>query len=314
MAAQPSHSYIPIEQDELFQLDLPTMGEYVLYLPKEGEALVECQDRFALNAYRGRYAIADGVSGSFAPGPWARIVAHGFVEYAVNTSLEEPEVFHESSERNTSYSFGHRMQFEQWLRQCCHEWYQWMRERWVPTMNVLHESSPINWDIEIEQGAQTTLTGCWLLPHTDPSNPYIDILVSIIGDSEFFLFRRDEQEVWQNVGAAPFTSASEFDSYPPVLATKPKAELIERAWNWHQEFLVSALPGDRIVLATDTLAKWIIMQLQYQMTTWTLLLDSTDAALHEQMLRQELHANRMEDDDLTMLVIPISSSRSEISK
>ena len=68
-------SYIPIEQDELFQLDLPTTGEYVLYLPKEGEALVECQDRFALNAHRRRYAVADGVSGSFAPGPWARIVA-----------------------------------------------------------------------------------------------------------------------------------------------------------------------------------------------------------------------------------------------
>ena len=40
--------YVPIDQDPLFQLDAPVANERCFLLPKEGEPLVECQDRFAL--------------------------------------------------------------------------------------------------------------------------------------------------------------------------------------------------------------------------------------------------------------------------
>lgn len=304
--------YVPIEQDALFQLDTPMADEYVLYLPKEGEALVECQDRFALDTVGRCYAIADGVSGSFVPGPWARIVARGFVEYVSETLREAPGGHYERVSSRAEQCFGDSTHFEQWLQQCRHAWYRWMRERWVPTINAMrvhHGNSAMNWDIEIEQGAQTTLTGCWLRPRTDPLDAYIDVFVSIIGDSEFFLFRRDEQGEWQNIVALPFISVDEFEIRPTVLATRPQAELVERAWMRRQEGCVPALPGDRIILATDTLAKWLLSQVQHQEKAWTLLLDSTDSSLHERLLRHELHENRMEDDDLTMLVIPVHSSQ-----
>ena len=300
------HSYTPIEEDELFRLDQPTNGEYILFLPKEGEALVECQDRFALNAAGGRYAIADGVSGSFAPGPWARIVACNFVEHAY-TPLTIQAYKQADSEQKTTYGFGTRLQFEHWLHQCRDQWYTWMRERWVPTMHALSElrgNELVDWEFEIEQGAQTTLTGCWLFPSS--SGTHINIFASVIGDSEFFLFRQDKAGTWRNITAFPFTSTDQFDAHPLVLATRPQAQLVERVWHGYQEGVVTALPGDRIMLATDTLAKWILMQLEQHMTTWTQLLDSTDTTLHEQMLRQELHANQMEDDDLTMLVISVA--------
>ncbi|HCI79961.1 MAG TPA: hypothetical protein DHW02_09730, partial [Ktedonobacter sp.] len=71
--------YEPIEQDAIFQLDT-SVGVRCLMLPKEGEPLVECQDRYALDDSQRCYALADGVSNSFVPGPWARIVTKRFVE------------------------------------------------------------------------------------------------------------------------------------------------------------------------------------------------------------------------------------------
>ena len=176
-------------------------------------------------------------------------------------------------------------------------------------MNARHASrgdSPVNWDIDIGQGAQTTLAGCQLRFRPDPADPYIDVYVSVIGDSECFLFRRNIQNAWECIAALPFITPDEFNTPPTVLVTSPHTELVERAWTHHQEGYVAALPGDCVVLATDTLAKWILMQLQSGKKDWTVLLDSTDKALHEQMLRHELHENRIENDDVTMLVIPIA--------
>ena len=305
-------SYIPIEQDELFQLDLPTIGEYILYLPKEGQTLVDCQDRYALNSRKGRYAIADGVSGSVVPASWARIIARGFVEYELDAWRTVPMMIPDQNAAGSSQYFGEYGQFEQWLNQCRTWWYEWMRGRWVPMINARRMQfgdSPIDWESEIGRGAQTTLTGCALRPRSDPSDPYIDVYVSSIGDSEFFLFRRDEQGIWQNVAALPYISIDEFDHQPAVLTTRPEAALTDRAWTQRQEGYIAALPGDSIVLATATLAQWILMQVQLQASTWTTLLDSTNQAAHLQMLRSEQHLNRLGNDDVTMLVIPVTSPR-----
>lgn len=303
-------SYIPIEQDELFQLDLPTIGEYILYLPKEGQTQVDCQDRYALNPRKGRYAITDGVSGSFVPTSWARIIARGFVEYELDARQTVPMMSQGQDATGSSQYFGERSQFEQWLNQCRMWWYEWMKNRWVPTINARRMQfgdSPLDWESEIVRGAQTTLTGCALRPRSNPADPYIDVYVSSIGDSEFFLFRRDEQGIWQNVAALPYISIDEFDNQPAVLTTAPEATQTDRAWTQRQEGYIAALPGDRIVLATATLAQWILMQVQMQGSIWTMLLDSTNQAAHQQMLRSEQHANRLGNDDVTMLVIPVTS-------
>ena len=304
----PTIPAIPIEQDELFQLDAPAMGEYVLYVPQEGEALVDCQDRFAINTHRGRYAIADGVSGSFVPSAWARILARGFVDYDQDAYQTIPMMTQGQDTAGGSLYFGERTQFEQWLQQCRTSWHTWIRNRWIPAINasrMQYGESPLNWESEIERGAQTTLTGCWLRSRNNPTDPYIDVHVSVIGDSEFFLFRRDEQGAWQNVAALPFISIDEFDKRPAVLTTHTETDQTGYAWTQWQEGSIAALPDDRIVLATAPLAQWILMQVQQQQTQWTTLLESTNSAFHEQMLRSEQHANRLGNSDVTMLVIPI---------
>lgn len=284
-------AYVPIDQDEIFQLDAPVANERCFLLPKEGEPVVECQDRYALSVQPGRrnYAIADGVAGSFVPGPWARIVAQQFVQRAG--------------------SFNTKDDFLHWLNDCSRRWHEWITRRWVPTIDTLRErggDGPGNWSNEIRKGAQTTLLGCTLSPaHQIEHDNSTAISIFAVGDCELFLLTPNQQGGWGVEDMFPFDSAAEFDAHPDTLVTADRPDLIERAWARRKTMLINAFPGDMLVLATDTLAKWILTQIERNSDRWQLLLSITDPGAFEQHIRREFHRDRVEDDDLTMLVIPI---------
>ena len=287
---RPSQPYVPIAEDAMFALDRPGANECCFLLPKEGEPLVECQDRYALNSLTRCYAVADGVAGSFVPGPWARTVAQGFVA--------------------RSGEFASKDDFQRWLADCSDRWQNWMEERWVPTMNALRESngdSPGDWSNDIRQGAQTTLVGCSLRRNPDINDVSTLVRVFAIGDSEFFRFSPGGNGSWKLVETFPFTDPSEFNARPDTLVSLPRADLLERSWQRHKTLLINAYPGDRLVLASDTLAKWLLGQAQQGNSgRWIPLLTSGDAGEFEQRIRKEFYADRVEDDDVTMLIIPIS--------
>lgn len=284
--------YVPIDQDPLFQLDMPVVNERCFLLPKEGEPLVECQDRFALhvNGAQRCYAVADGVAGSFVPGPWARIVAQSFVK--------------------RGGSFADRQEFQGWLADCSRQWHSWIERRWVPTINALRErngDNPGNWSNEIRQGAQTTLIGCSLAPARQIENDTsTTISVFAVGDAELFLFTRGQNGNWSVEDMFPFDSSKAFDARPDTLVTAARPDLVERAWQRRKTMLINAFPGDLLVLTTDTLAKWLLKQIEQDTRRWIPLLSISDPGAFEQHIRRELQRDQVEDDDLTMLVIPIT--------
>jgi|GEM_PF-3440698 len=283
--------YVPIDQDPLFQLDIAAANERCFLLPKEGEPLVECQDRFALRVSGDQrcYAVADGVAGSFVPGPWARIVAKSFVE--------------------RGGGFAGIQDFQSWLTGCSRLWHIWIERRWVPTINALRARSgdgPGNWSNEIRQGAQTTLIGCSLSPARQIENdPSTAISVFAIGDAELFLFTPTQSGGWSVEDMFPFDGSGEFGAHPDTLVTAARPDLVESAWKRHKTMLINAFPGDMLVLATDTLAKWLLTQIEQGTNRWEPLLSITDPGAFEQHIRREFHNDQVEDDDLTMLVIPI---------
>ena len=287
-----SISYVPIDQDPLFQLDMPVANERCFLLPKEGEPLVECQDRFALhiNGAQRCYAVADGVAGSFVPGPWARIVAKSFVE--------------------RGGSFADIQEFQGWLADCSRLWHSWIERRWVPTINALRArngDNPGDWSNEIRQGAQTTLIGCSLAPAQQVENDTSTaISVFAVGDAELFLFTPGEDGGWSVEDMFPFDSSKEFDAHPDTLVTAARPDLVERAWLRRKTMLINAFPGDLLVLTTDTLAKWLLQQIEQDTRRWMPLLSISDPGAFEQHIRREFHSDQVDDDDLTMLVIPIS--------
>lgn len=286
---RPSQPYIPIAEDEMFALDQPGADECCFILPKEGEPLVECQDRYALNSMSRCYAVADGVAGSFVPGPWARTVAQGFV--------------------GRNGEFASKEDFQRWLKDCSNRWHIWMEERWVPTMNALRErngDAAGDWSNDIRQGAQTTLIGCALYRSADINDVSTRVRICAIGDSEFLRFSPGTNGIWKLVETFPFSDPAEFNARPDTLISLPRADLLERTWQSRKTKLIHALPGDRLVLATDTLAKWLLGQVQQgNASRWMPLITCRDASEFEQRIRHEFYADHVDDDDVTMLIIPI---------
>jgi len=283
-----SGPYVPIEQDPLFALDAPSGNERCFMLAKEGEPLVECQDRYAIHSANRCYAVADGVAGSFVPGPWARIVTKGFVE--------------------RGGKFANKEDFQSWLMECSREWQSWIETRWIPTINALRERNgerPGDWSNDLRQGAQTTLIGCSLFSNTEQHDAPTSATVFAIGDSEFFLFSPNPTGGYDVAETFPFSDPNEFNVRPDTLVTMQRTDLLERAWVQRKTMHINVFSGDVIVLASDALAKWLLTQVYQQTNKWLPLLTSHSAAEFERCVRGELQQGLIEDDDLTMLVIPI---------
>jgi len=281
-APAPPAPYIP----PIFEVDPPVGNVQCFILPKEGAPLVECQDSYALHAEHRCYAVADGVAGSFVPGTWARIIAKSFVE------------------RNGT--FLNKEDFQAWLVECSQQWHRWLANRWLPTMHAMskrNRDSYSDWSNDIRPGAQTTLIGCSLLSQREQQGAATAVSVFAIGDGQFFLFRPNTS--WNLVEMFPYSDTDEFGSRPDTLVTVLRTDLLERAWAQRKTKLCKVSPGDIIVLASGTLAKWLLTQVQQHTDRWKPLLSGITPAEFEQYIRTEFHNHRIEDDDLTMLIIPI---------
>ncbi|HEY0753824.1 MAG TPA: hypothetical protein VGD98_07685 [Ktedonobacteraceae bacterium] len=282
--------YLSIEQDELFVLDPPIANERCFLLPKEGAPLVECQDRYALAArdnYR-CYAVAAGVAGSFVAAPWASIVAKSFVQ------------------RNAT--FARKEEFQLWLEDCSKQWHTWIAERWVPAMNALHAqrgNAPQDWSEQIRKGAQTTLLACICDFTRSQANNPIPVTILSIGDCELFHFTPAENGQWRLQKVYPYQRSADFNARPLTLMTAKRQELVENAWMLRRSTILNVYSGDLLVLATDTLAKWILTQIERQTQHWQCLLSPLTPAEFAVSMRREFQRDQSEDDDITMLVIPI---------
>src|SRR6266568_2282687 len=272
----------------IFEVDPPVGDIQCFILPKEGAPLVECQDSYALHAEHRCYAVADGVAGSFVPGPWARIIAKSFVE------------------RNGT--FLNKEDFQVWLVECSQQWYRWLANRRLPTMHAMSKCSGdsySDWSNDIRPAAQTTLIGCSLLSQREQQGAATAVSVFAIGDGQFFLFRPNTNANWNLVELFPYSDPDEFGTRPDTLVTVLRSDLLERAWAQRKTKLCKVSPGDIIVLASHTLAKWLLTQVQQHTDRWRPLLNGISPAEFEQYIRTEFHNDRIEDDDLSMLIIPI---------
>lgn len=271
-----------LSDDPLYALDPIPNGINCFILPKEGETLARCQDCYALDVARYRYAVTDGVSNSFVPRPWARLIARGFVE-------------HTSSMLSAD-------QFAPWLQKNARAWHQWMWDRWVPATNARRErlgDRVDDWTEQIERkGAESTLIGCGFRTNRQSGKPEVGIWS--IGDAECFV-ARPHDGAWQVVHAFPCTSADQFDSFPLTLSTQDQPERIQKTWEGMRYSAFELEPGDRVVLTSDTLAKWVLGESGERMSQLLAVRTLEEFAALVAAGRDSV---QMEDDDMTALIIP----------
>lgn len=261
--------------DPLFQMDSPAKGVRCFALPKEGSSLFECQDSYAFDVKRGRFAMTDGVSNSFLPRPWARILARDFVQ--------------------AQGDFANEPMFTQWLTLAGNAWQQWVRSSWLSGSD-----NPHDWQKQITMiGAQSTLIGCAF--HQSKQRDALDVTAVAVGDADLFCFRKTDGQ-WKLLEAFPLGASEAFSAVPDTLSTLVYPELTTVAWKALRHHRFTARRGDQLVLATDSLAKWIL-SFPTEAARHLLAIETTEQ--FEQLVQHERQARRLEDDDTSMLIVSV---------
>jgi hypothetical protein len=261
----------------------PHFGCYVV--PREGTSLEHSQDKFAYNAEKCRYAVADGVGTSFLPGYWAKVVTEHFT--------------------SADWYFTEPQQITEWLMGCSHAWYDWVETSWVPLAR--QNSGQSNWDREIEAGAAATFAGCSFSPQELAQQGKTTAQVVVVGDAEFFhLVRNPDLESvrfpWK-CKAFYHLKLEDFGHTTEALATP--IERVKRDYKWVHRIKVPIQMGDCLLLVTDALAKWILQSMHKSKDPWSDLLALYTQQDFEHFVRNNRAKGSLEIDDTTLMIIPL---------
>ncbi|MBM4067672.1 MAG: hypothetical protein FJ271_01820 [Planctomycetes bacterium] len=241
-----------------------------VWLPKRGHSLDEYEDAGAADPALGRFAIADGATESSFAGPWARLLADGFVSAA-------------------------GPQPGRWS-----DWLPALQQRWLEQFR----DKELAWyaEAKLEDGAFATFLGLTLCAPTGFFMERRKWHAVAVGDGCLFQVRDNELyrpfpiERAEDFGNTPWLIGSRNDSSKSLRQKELRAK-----GDWRT--------GDCFWLMTDALAQWFLTDIEACGTPWTKLeavLGSDDSQerfadwVEDQRDRQAL-----KNDDVTLIVVNV---------
>ncbi len=263
-------------------------------LPREGVNLELSQDRLASSDENARYAVADGVGTSFLPAQWAQIITNQFVSHRG--------------------AFETKEEITWWLKESSKRWHNWVETVWIPEAQI--NSGQEDWSRYIARGAAATFVGCSFSRAELNETGTTHVRVVVAGDAEFFLLSppsKAEPATTPGRWRCKFHYRLELEDFghtTEALATPEKR--VERDYKWVHipEHDVIANAGDYIVLTTDALARWILLQISLGGDPWRELFSILPD--NQEEFRRFVHHCRsrgeMETDDTTIMIIPVQAN------
>jgi hypothetical protein len=252
-------------------------------LPREGTDLDHCADKLAFNPDAARYVVTDGVGTSFLPSSWAQIIADHFV--------------------NRECDYENEAMFTFWLGECSHEWHKWVQNDWLPLARK--NSGQEDWSREIGRGAATTLVGCSFSREALLQHGTTPISVTVVGDAEFFLLSPSEDAAGRWICKDYYRLQYEDFGHTTETLASPDRRVERDFKRVHVKRDVQAKLGDCIILATDALAQWLLLQMQQGKDPWQEVL----SIFHHDAFRDFVYSSRstgeMEIDDTTIMIVPL---------
>jgi hypothetical protein len=238
-----------------------------LWLPRRGNSADEYEDASACAPEHGRYAIADGASGSSFAGLWARLLVEGFVQVPASQS-------------------------DAWSA-----WLPPLQERWSTEVS----SRPLPWFAQnkVQQGAFATFVGLSLRRIGWWGQRWRWRAVAV-GDACFFLVRDGMLQQ-----ALPVVRAQDFGNTPWLLGSRGATgpTLAEKEVRAHGELR----PSDRLWLMTDALAQWFLQEIEAEREPWEVLEPVLAAPRPQEAFARfvdELRdAGTLHNDDVTLVAI-----------
>jgi len=235
---------------------------------KHGNRLAECEDSASVSEHRGRFAIADGASQSWAARDWARLLTERWIDEPAARVSDGFEAVISEWVADAQRAFGALDQGG---------------GADVPAYLRAHRTTR-------EGVAHATFVGATIEPDSTPCMRMVGI-----GDSCGFVVR--EQALVASVPADVETAV--FDSTPSlVMSCGPVPRPVHIA-------KVAAQPGDRCYLATDALAEVLRDRHASGEPLWDRLDGLTGPGFLD--LIDELRATGMENDDVALVVAQLEN-------
>jgi len=241
----------------------------VLAVPKRGNTPAECEDAFAANAEKGRFAIADGASQSMFSGLWARLLVDAFV------ANPHPQLV------------------------LFHEWLLPLQEDW--DAKTTGKSSSWYAQTKLQEGAFATFLGIALeKPGTRVGRPQWRAFA--IGDACLFQVRKDKL-----ARAFPLTKSAEFGNTPWLLGSRAAASenLLQKTTSASGRLRRK----DCFWLMTDALGQWFLQECERQNKPWNhleaLLRDSNPDGAFGRWVEDLRNREELRNDDVTVAEIRV---------
>ena len=247
------------------------MKPKIVYIPKVGEKTSE--DSYDYNLKLHRFAVADGAT----MGLFSDIFAKSLVErFCKKLDMANKNIL----KKNRLSKID--------------DWLSIPRQKWLMEMKSIINSPDVPWFVynaflDGEVGASTFIG----LELNYKTNSYKSI---ILGDSCLFHIRNDDI-----YDCFPFSDIKRFNNYPHLFISKKQSNLQQ-----HKPDIIhkSFLPNDYFILATDAVAKWLL--LQKKQGKWFKIWNKLK--IHNQeYLEKYFHKQKkidLDDDDITILIVP----------
>jgi hypothetical protein len=248
-----------------------------LYVVKERE------DACIISDDDTRFALSDGASASSLPRPWASLLGQQWINHPFG-----------KAEINA---------LANWLEEPRSLWEQWVREKWFFAVN---ERNRLTGDYPVQpqqvmriigEGAFATLLGVQL----DRQSQQWRALA--IGDSCLFMVRRSSPP--HIIMSFPMEESTDFNNRPPLLSSQRDVDVgsvlpyVRYGQGIYQE-------GDIMLMATDALSQWLLLQKELGDTAWLQrLLSIRDQASFARFVDIQRQEGMMEEDDTTLVVIDL---------
>jgi hypothetical protein len=273
------------EHDELYAIPRKTRARLFI-LSKSNDILENCEDACDISGDETRFALCDGVSTSKFARPWARLLAEEWVAHPLAAYDEQA--------------------LDAWLKKPRQRWLDWINDTWFSKINNRNRSMgrvEFTRDVVekfIKQGAAATFLGLDIDKATSTWSAVA------IGDTCLFHFSCDDIGTWK-CECFPLKQSSDFTDAPAYITTRPQSEALAAS------HLVSTggefKARDLLVLATDALAMWLLVQLEHERLEITLslldMLERGNDKVFARFVEEQRAKKQLTDDDTTLIIIHV---------
>lgn len=239
-------------------------------LPKIGESVRGIQDRYASDPSLSAIALSDGAGSSLYPKKWAEILVDSFCR-----ATDDPIA-------------SMRASYLDWLAPLQAQWRQYYLERLrSPKRNWWEGGS------QLKSHGSATFLGLWLplMPADVAEGRWQAVAV---GDSCLFQWEYQSDRLL----AFPLEAAASFKRTTPCFASLPEHH------SFPPQFTEgSYVRGDRFLLATDALSKWILSDYEGQGCGWKEFFELVTEQEFAATVRRLREAKLIANDDTTAIII-----------